>query len=155
MLEELDKRISTFTESVTRRISRRKALANTTKGLFATIAGIAFGELSNIKNAFASSCNCTGHICACGGNGLTCPSNCTTCTSSDWCNGYCDHPNGYWVSCSGLGRCGNGYYVCIDCKCPGCNNTCTCLAGCFCCNCCNHADVEAEMRRVAALLSAA
>ena len=156
MLEELDEHLSMLSESLARRLNRRKALVNTAKGLFAAVTGIALGQLTSITNAFAVSCTCTGNICTCdGGTGTSCPSGCTTCTSSSGCGSYCDHSNGYWVSCSGLGKCGNGYKICIDCKCGSCSNLCTCLSACICCGCCNPKDVEAEMRRVAAALSAA
>ncbi len=157
MLEELDKHLSIFSESFARRLNRRKALANTAKGLFATVAGITLGQLTNITNAFADSCTCTGNICTCTPTNQ-CPSGCTTCTSSSGCS-YCPWPNGAWVSCSGFGICGNGYRVCIDCKCGSgtCSQStfCTCLSGIICGNCCNSKDVEAEMRRLAAALSAA
>jgi hypothetical protein len=158
MLEELDEHLSMLSESLARRLNRRKALVNTAKGLFATVTGITLGQLTNITNAFAVTCDChwaQGHQCACGGTGSQCPSNCTTCTNSNWCNGVCNYPNGHWVSCSGLGTCGNGYKICIDCQCPNCSYLCTCLSTCICCNCCNPKDVEAEMRRVTAALSAA
>ncbi len=158
MLEELDEHLSMLSESLARRLNRRKALVNTAKGLFATVTGITLAQLTNITNAFAVSCSCTGNICTCGGSGYQCPSGCSTCTSSSGCS-YCPHPSGHWVSCNGLGNCGNGYKVCIDCKCSSgtCSQStfCTCLSGCICCSCCNPKDVEAEMRRVAAALSAA
>ncbi len=159
MLDELDEHLSMLSESFARRLNRRKAFTNTAKGLFATAAGITLAQLTNITKAFAVSCTCTGNLCTCGGTaGNQCPSGCTTCTKSSGCS-YCPHSSGSWVSCTGLGNCGAGYKVCIDCKCGSgsCSQStfCTCLSSCICCSCCNKQDVEAEMRRLAASLSAA
>ena len=163
MLEGIDKHISVLTESLARALSRRKVIEAGVKGVFATIAAGALGQLVDIKQAFAgctcecddcwtqgNPCNDFGHNCPTGAQG-GCPSGCSICTSSDYCGGFCGYPSGYWVSCSGLCACHGGYRLCTDCKCPNCSVTCTCLSGIFCCNCCTRQDVEAEMRRVAAL----
>lgn len=164
MLEDLDKNISLLTESVARSLGRRRLLVNTAKGLFATAASLTLGQLTNLKDAFAVTCTCNW---ACNSDGKNtncakqggcprtgCPSNCSICTTSSGCGTVCNYSGGYWVSCSGLCTCGGGYRLCTDCKCHNscsCPNVCTCLSQIFCCNCCKKSDVEAEMRRIAAL----
>ncbi len=157
-LDDLDKHISIVTESVARALSRRTVLARATKGLVATIAGVTLGELMNVREAFAVSCNChpaNGTYCSNCPNGVGCPSGCSACTGTDYCGGWCTWDHGWWLSCSGLGSCGNGYRICTDCKCPNCgsNNTsvCTCLSAIICQNCCTREQVAAEARRLAAM----
>lgn len=160
MLEEFDKQVSVFTESLARRLARRKMLGTAVKGAVAAIAAATIGQFTNLRQAFAVSCTCDdnwtngvpcdniGHSCPSSG----CPSGCSVCCCND-CNGWCNYPSGSWTSCSGLGKCGNGYKICTDCKCGNpCTkqNRCTCLSQCICCNCCTKADVQAEMRRLAA-----
>jgi hypothetical protein len=135
-------------------------LTNSVKGVAIALAGATLGTFINFKDAFAAGCYCNWYggvsnaNCpkkgGCPPNG--CPSNCSPCTSSDVCNNgvnYCNYPNGHWTSCSGLGTCGNGYRICLDCKCPNCSYVCTCLSTCICCSCCTPLDVENEMRRLA------
>lgn len=163
MFEEFDKQVSILSESLARSLSRRRMLANSVKGAVATVAGVALGTLVNVHDAFAVTCTCNwyeGRVNCPGTSGCNppgggvCPSNCSPCTSIDVCrdkNGYyCPYSNGSWTSCTGLGTCGNGHKICMDCKCPNCSYVCTCLSNCICCNCCNPKDVEAEMRRLAA-----
>ena len=159
MLENFDKSISILSEAFARVLSRRKMVATTVKGLFATLVAATLGQFLNVGEAFAITCTCdenwtTGSPCTnigypCPSYG--CPSGCTTCTSYDWCGGWCDYSNGKWVSCSGFGPCGKGYKVCRDCKCPDCNTKCTCLSHIVCYNCCTPQDVKAEMQRLAAM----
>lgn len=156
MLEEFDKNVSVLTESITRKIARRKLIGTTIKGLFATSAALTFGQLINVKQAFAASCTCdnnwtTGHLCSGCPSSANCPSGCTVCTTTQSCGGWCNYSNGRWTSCTGQGTCGVGYKICTDCICPSCSNRCTCLSGCVCCNCCTHAEVEAEMKRLVAM----
>lgn len=160
MLEDFDKRVSVLSESLARVFNRRKVASNTVKGLFATIAAATLGQFIGVGKASAScTCTCddcwtTGHSCNYYGYPCPshyCPSGCTTCTSSDWCGGWCDYSTGKWVSCSGLGVCGQGYRVCRDCKCPNCSLKCTCLSAITCYYCCTPADVKAEAERIAAL----
>jgi hypothetical protein len=167
MFDEFDRHLSNFTESVARSISRRQIMTRTVKGVIVTVAGTALGTLVNMKAAFAVSCtcdwyggsgnaNCPSHP-GCGGAG--CPSGCTPCTGDhskgiyNCNNGYysCGWISGSWVSCTGLGICGNGSRICTDCKCPDCSYVCTCLSQCTCCNCCTPQDVEQEMKRLKAL----
>ncbi len=159
MLEDFDKDISTLTESVVRRLSRRKIFSATVKGLSAAAIAATLGQISTVRQAFAvaldqCTCECdfcwtTGSPCSnCPSSGVSCPTGCTTCVSPD-CGGWCNYSSGQWVAyqCTGLGE-GNGYKMCIDCKCPDCNNKCTCLSGCICCNCVTPEDVKAEMKRL-------
>jgi hypothetical protein len=166
MFEKFDRQISYLTESIARGISRRQVLTRTVKGVIATAAGTALGIFVNMKEAFAVTCTCdwyggSGNAgCpnhpSCPGNG-GCPSGCSPCTSYNGqltCNNgtyACGYSNGTWVSCTGLGYCGNGSRICTDCKCPDCSYVCTCLSACFCCNCCTPQDVEKEMQRLKAM----
>ena len=160
MLEDFDKQVSIFAESLARKFNRRKMVGTTVKGLFATIAGATLGQFTSMGKALASCyCTCddcwtTGHSCNYYGHPCPphyCPSGCTTCTSYDWCGGWCDYRSGKWVSCYGLGVCGRGYRVCRDCKCPTCRLKCTCRSAITCYYCCSAQDVKAEMQRLAAL----
>lgn len=157
--KDSDKLISIFTESIVRGIQRRKFLSRGIKGAFATVAGLALGNLTGIKNAFAVSCTCDwafgGQCLGTGDVGQNCPSGCSTCTSSDNCNGWCNWSSGFWVSCTGLGACGYGYKICKDCKCPNCSDVCTVLSNIICYGCCTEKQVEEEMKRLAAGLSVA
>jgi hypothetical protein len=141
MLEDFDKQVSVFTESVVRRLSRRKMVTRTVKGLFATVALAAIGQGTGLTKAFAANpCTCddgwtTGHLCnyygyKCPSNG--CPSGCSLCHSND-CGGWCNWSSGQWVSCSHQGHSGRGYKLCWDCKCTTCTNKCSCLSQCFGC----------------------
>lgn len=166
MLEDVDQTVFTMSESVARTFGRRKFIIKTIKGVFATAAGLSLGQFIDIKDALAITCTCTwlggasnANCPSKGGcnNGL-CPSGCSNCVTSDHCfkNGIdqCPYGTATWVSCSGLGTCGNGYRICRDCKCNTCSGyTCTCLSACNCCSCCRPEDVEAEMRRMAAQYS--
>jgi len=151
MLEDFDKQVSIFTESFARKLNRRKMVATTVKGLFATVAATAVGQFTNFGQAFAASCTCdegwtTGHTCGYYGyqyrcphnTSLTngCPSTCSVCTINDsthGCGGWCTYTSGNWVSCSGLGTNGKGYKLCWDCHCPtgSCKHKCSCLSGCI------------------------
>jgi hypothetical protein len=139
MLRELDKQINLLAESTARKLTRRRALTKGVKSAFAVMAGLAGGVGLAIKEAEAV-CTCTwaqGRRCSqtscpqLGG----CPTNYSRCTSADWCSGWCPYPNGYWVSCSGLGA-GNGYKLCTDCKANirQCDYLCTCLSDCIHCD---------------------
>jgi hypothetical protein len=70
-----------------------------------------------------------------------------------WCE-WCD---GHWVACNGLGRFGNGYFICYDCvassRASSCENWCTCLSECVCCNCMTGQDVRAEQQRIQGLMA--
>ena len=166
MFEEFDKRISILSESLARSLSRRRMVTISVKGAAATLAGATLGIFTQVHDAFAITCtcnwydgsgnaNCPNHSgCNTPGYGV-CPPGCSPCTNVDYCYDtdsgyYCNYPNASWTSCTGLGTCGNGHKICVDCKCPNCSYVCTCLSNCICCNCCTPMDVEAEMRRLAA-----
>jgi hypothetical protein len=166
MFDEFDKQVSILSESIVRSLSRRRMLGTAVKGTIVTLAGASLGIFTGLRNAFAAGCtcnwygggsnaNCPSWPNACNIGGVVCPSGCSPCTSSDVCKeshspfSYCNYPNASWTSCTGLGTCGNGYKICVDCKCPNCSYVCTCLSVCYCCNCCNPKDVEIEMRRLA------
>lgn len=151
-----DEKVSVWSESAARWIGRRKFVSTTVKGVFGIVGGVAIGNFTAIKKAFATTCTCNfarGNECSGSLVEYHCPSGCSTCTSSDYCGGYCDYSNGQWVSCSGLGQCGYGYRVCIDCKCPGCSNLCTLLSGIICSGCCSPRQVEEEMRQLHLLVA--
>ena len=160
MLEEFDKRISILSESLARALNRRKIVGNTVKGLFATVAGATLGRLTSPGEASAA-CACTCDDCwtnghPCNHYGYPCPSHycpggCTTCTRHNWCGGWCSYSSGKWVSCSGLGVCGQGYRICRDCKCPNCRVKCSCRSAITCYSCCSAADIRNEAERIAAL----
>ena len=167
MLEDLDQTTFILSESIARTFSRRKFVVKTVKGAFAALAGLSLGHVG-VKDAMAQACSCiwlggaSNANCptkgGCPGTGA-CPSGCSNCVQSDGCiNGagvnLCPYASATWISCSGLGSCGFGHRLCRDCKCNTCSGyLCTCLGPCVCCSCCRAADVEAEMRRVAALYS--
>ena len=166
MFDEFDKQVSILSESIVRSMSRRRMLGTAMKGTIITLAGASLGIFSGLREAFAAGCscnwygginnaNCPQHP-GCNPNGTSgCPSGCSPCTSSDVCRypkppyWYCNYSSASWTSCTGQGRCGNGYKICVDCKCPNCSYVCTCLSNCICCNCCSPKDVEIEMRRLA------
>lgn len=155
--KDFDRFVNTLSESVVRKMQRRKILIAGIKGVFAATAGIALANFEGIKNAFAVTCTCAwafgGQCYGTGSEEQNCPSGCTTCTLQDYCNGWCNYQSGYWTSCSGLGQCGHGYRICKDCKCPNCSNVCTILSNILCYGCCTAQQVEAEMRRLAAGLA--
>lgn len=164
MLEKLDNQISIFAETVARNLSRRCFLSSAVKAAVAATAALTLGIFSEVKSAFAIDWTTCKSGCPCnwaGGSGNAncpnvggcpstgCPSGCSVCTTSSGCGSICDYSDGAWCSCNGLGTCGNGYKLCLDCKCNGCSYICTCRSTCICCNCCTHKDVEDEMRRLA------
>ena len=155
MLSDLDRQLSLLAESVARRLNRRRFFVSAAKGVVATVAALTLGQVTGIKRAFANLGCCDGTDCgttygfACPNTIYPgCPSECTICTSADRCLRGCPHPSGYWT-CNGLGTCQNGWTYCTDCKCPRCDQTCTCASLCHCCNCCTPQDVAAEMKRLA------
>jgi hypothetical protein len=168
MFEKLDKRTSILAEGIARSLSRRQVLVTTVKGTVATVAAATLGILVDLKTAFAITCDCHWYdgivgcpnygACNSGGPGA-CPSGCSYCTSADVCRDskgyYCGYSDGWWVSCTGFGQCGNGYKICSDCKCTTCSYVCTCLSNVICSGCCTPQQVEAEMRRLMAGASAA
>jgi hypothetical protein len=159
MLEEFDKHVSILSESLARMLTRRKMAGTTVKGLFTTVAAATLGQLPNLGEVHAS-CHCTCDDCwttgyPCDHIGYPCPphycpSGCVTCYIGD-CGGWCTYTSGTWVSCSGLGKCGRGYRICRDCKCPHCSHKCSCLSAIVCENCCTAQDVRSEMARLAAM----
>lgn len=164
MLEKLDNQINIFAEAVARNLSRRCFLSSAVKATVAATAALTLGIFSEVKSAFAidwSTCNPQCNCNWAGGSGNAncpqrggcpntgCPSGCSVCTSSSGCGTICNYSDGAWCACNGLGRCGNGYKLCLDCKCNGCSYICTCRSGIICGNCCTHKDVEEEMRRLA------
>jgi len=165
-LSNFDGDVSILTEQVTRRFTRRAVLRSVLKGSVATVAAMSIGNLTGIRNVFATTCTCS-YINHCTNFGYTCPSNypfcpsqCTVCTSDGQCcsfkcgSSYCCHcdytkaQGGQWLACTGLGNCRNGYAVCTDCYCGSCSKACTCLSGCQCCDCCTPEDVFREHQRL-------
>ncbi len=155
MLEDFDKQVSDWSESIVRTTSRRRFLYKTVKGAFVTIAGLTLGNFVNLSTAFANGCDCNS-TCSGSGTGTFhqyCPSNCVTCVKTDGCfvhtTNLCPWDDGTWIGCSGFGQCGLGYRTCRDCRCTTCSNTCIILSDIICSGCCHPKDVEAEMRRLA------
>lgn len=153
-----DKQISIWAESIARLMQRRKFLAQGLKGVGAAAAAIAIGSFAGVRHAFAQTCTCDWAFSGqCTGSGPyedDCPSGCTICTSSDNCSGWCNWSSGAWVSCNGFGSCGNGYRMCIDCKCPNCSDVCTVLTGIICGNCCTKQQLEESLRATLTRLNA-
>jgi hypothetical protein len=142
MLEDFDRQVSNWSESLARKFNRRKMIGSTVKGAVATVAAVTAGQLTSFGQAFAVSCTCDegwtrGRPCnhwgfPCPKNG--CPSHMTVCKKPG-CGGWCTYSNGHWVSCSGLGPSHKGYKLCWDCsdaKNP-CNPHCSCLSSCIGC----------------------
>lgn len=157
----LDSKVSLLGEQVARKLSRRKFLAKGTQLAALTVASTALVQFTNMPTAAASTCGCSPpHQRFCTGCQdtlqVTCPAGCSKCTTADGCPGAsgCSYPSGYWVGCSGMGVCHNGYNICYDCKCPGCSNTCGCGSSCRCCNCCSAEDLRREQARYDALAQA-
>lgn len=148
MLEDFDKQVSIWSESFARRFNRRTMVGSTVKGLFATVAAVTVGQLTNFGNAFAATtcvcdrdwtagnrCDAYGYPCphkTSPNNG--CPTGCSICTTANGgCSGFCNWSSGHWVSCSNLGSSHKGYKLCWDCKCGTCKHVCSCLSGCINC----------------------
>jgi hypothetical protein len=155
MFDTLDKHISNIAESMARRVNRRRVITRGIKGGFALVAGLALGQLSNLKEAFAVTCTCNWaggsgnancpNVGGCPAQG--CPSGCSICTTSSGCGTICNYASGFWVSCTGLGSCGKGYRLCRDCNCNGCNYICTCLSATICNFCCSKKELEESLRQ--------
>lgn len=148
--QTLDRAVGDATETLTRRLTRRDVVRRAVLG---GATGIAFFSIGQ-RSAFAAGCQCgpTSRCSGCPSDG--CPSGYSLCKkpSSGNCTnnqGYnCIYPSGYWIACSGLGFCGNGYETCYDCIGPsGCAGWCTCLSSCYCCECCTPEQVRAEALR--------
>jgi hypothetical protein len=153
---DLDRRISILAEDVSRRLSRRQLVLKSVKTAVAATAAVTAGSLAGASRAFggALACDCALPGCGnCSCRNKTCPSNgcpsgCMVCKTGDGCS-QCNHNDGNWIACSGLGTCGLGYRLCWDCRCTGCGAKCGCKSVCLCCQCCSPSDVEAEMRSLA------
>lgn len=151
---KLDEALSTWSEDVARRVSRRTILIRTLKGVAGTVAGLTIGSWVGMSEAEAVGCNCLYPGCGnCSCHGKTCPSNgcpsgCYVCKSGDCVN--CDYSDGEWTCCSNCcGICGKGFYLCYDCRCTGCLAQCGCKTNCLCSGCCTPQDVREEMARIA------
>src|SRR5215218_5285063 len=153
LLIRTDKKVSFLSEDLARKLSRKQLMVRGVKGFAAVAAGASVGSLVRVKDAFAANCTCSCDYpgcgnCSCRGkicpnNG--CPSGCTLCKAGD-CDS-CPYSNASWVCCTGCGVCGLGWYVCYDCKCPGCGSLCGCKTDCRCSGCCSPAEVKAEMAK--------
>jgi hypothetical protein len=163
MLKDIDESVSQLLESLARFNERRRFVKNTVKGVFAILTGLSVAQFTGLKEAFAASCTCSwlfGQVNCPGTSGCPpiggCPSAYSVCTSSNDPNHLCPYYSGSWISCSGLGTCGQGFRICTDCfhlsLCGG--DYCTCQSGILCGYCCSKQAVEEEMHRVAASLKA-
>lgn len=142
ILRAVDKNTGMATETLARKLSRRRALANGVKGVVAATTALMLGQ--GLHHDAGAACVCNWAILPrCSGcpSGYGCPSGMTPCKLWDapydpntgyGCNGYCNYSSGSWISCTGLGY-GYGYMVCTDCKGPSCSNLCTCLSQCINC----------------------
>jgi hypothetical protein len=168
LLHLLDDQVSVVSEDFARRLTRRKFILRTAKGVVTGMAAISLGSLVGMKNAFAAQ-NVTGNGCCyitpgvtlgckhsaqggvdCGAHGFGncpsagCPSGCQRCYSNtcpEICSYSSSQMNGCWVGYSGYCDCGFGYKLCCDCQCTSCSRTCTCLSQVICCGCCAEADL--------------
>ena len=149
MSNAIDRKMGLVSESLVRRISRRRVLSKGLRGAVATAAGLAVGQGFGLRGAeaFCAPCdwamgvNCSNtRPCPAAGG---CPSGCRRCVSGSptyGCSGWCPFSYGQWVNCNGLGY-GYGYTVCTDCDCnyrssgapADCGNLCTCLSQCINC----------------------
>lgn len=102
--------------------SRHRFLERAAKGVFATVAAFALGEVG-IKTASANwgPCGCcTGTPCSslgltCDNTPGDCPAGWSLCTGTPGnpqCNGYCYYTSGFWY-CTG---CGPHLAYCTDCR---------------------------------------
>lgn len=153
---QFDELVSRVTERNARTLTRSSFLVRAARGATVATAAIAAGNLFGVKKAFADDCSCTypfGAECP-NCNGTRCPDPYGPCTSLSGCAG-CPHDNGNWVTCTGLGVCGNGYVICWDCYTGSCGsgNVCGCGGTCVCCNCCSPQDVAAEQARIHGLVT--
>ncbi len=130
-MAEHDERSRTGLEQISNGVSRHRFLNRAARGVFATVAALALGNLG-VKTAFAgcwgalNCCGCQAVPCSnCSGlsGPQQCPTNWSLCTGSynaPTCNSYCYYPNGYW-SCPGP----NGAVsYCTDCR-QGSGSSCT------------------------------
>lgn len=145
-LHGADSLVDSLSENAARRLSRRRFLGKGVKGAAVVMSAVFAGSFAGIRRAFAFGCGCNGLSCGpplpTGQAG--CKSGCTVCKSASGC-GYCVYSIGYWVCCFDCcGRYGHGYYLCYDCKCPGCASACTQQSGCICNNCTSPADMREE-----------
>lgn len=115
-----DKRVREIMEQTSNALSRREFVATGIKGLFATFASLALGQLT-AQPAFASHlycCTATSVKCTGGGGcptsgGSYCPTAAGwyVCTIY-WCSSYCDYASGYWTCTQPAGT----EYRCTDCR---------------------------------------
>jgi len=146
---KFDAQVGRGTERLTRRISRRDALRTAMLTGAATVGAIALGQRPALAavtcgpkcgpSRFCSGCPNVG----CPSGMKLCKNNCKVGTHR-----LCDHGSGFWIYCTGYGRCGQGYTICQDCHSSGCSDVCICLSGIICADCCSAADVLAEHQRI-------
>jgi hypothetical protein len=147
----LDDRVSQMTERATRKMGRRNILRTVFVSGAASIAAISVGEMPASATECAGNCGPTSRCKRC--RPTECPHGYVLCKgsfTSDCFNneGYrCEWPRGMWIACSGLGH-GYGYKICKDCIFRHrCDDWCTCLTDCLCCNCRTAADFREEQYR--------
>jgi hypothetical protein len=143
-----DTRISRMAERASRRMSRRNILRTVFVGGATGIAAISIGETPAFADDCTRHCGPTSRCKRC--RATECPHGYVVCKGSvvGHCfndEGYrCEWPAGLWIACTGLGH-GYGYRICKDCIFRHrCNDWCTCLTDCLCCNCKSAADLKAE-----------
>jgi hypothetical protein len=155
MLEQFDESVNLLSESIARRLTRRRVLINGMKGVVGSLAALSLGMLRTPLEALASNpgCswlggstnkNCPQHPTCPQAPG--CPSGCSICT--DACAAHCPWPGGSWTVGS-CGTCNLGWYVCTDCMCNSCDAyLCTCESICQCSRCCSPQSVSTELQRL-------
>jgi hypothetical protein len=150
---KFDDRVGRGTDRIARRTSRRDVLRTAVLGSVAAAGAIALGQRPALAAVHCKApCGSGGGSPRCSGcPSLGCPSGMKLCKNN--CHGLCPYPHGTWVRCTGLGRCGKGYTVCQDCHSEGSCNVCECESGIQCADCCSSADVQAERRRMNAVLA--
>lgn len=148
---KLDEQVGKGTERITRKITRRDALRTAMLTGAATVGAIALGQrpaLASVK--CGPPCGPSPFCSGCPNQG--CPSGKRLCKNN--CHGLCNWPHGFWVYCTGYGKCGQGYTICQDCHSEGSCNVCICLSGVICADCCSAADVLAEQQRLLGMAAA-
>jgi hypothetical protein len=154
--QDLDERVLAASASMARMLNRRTMLVRILQGSAATVAALTVGTLSGVRDAFAVTCTHCGRWFGTGCSG--CSPECSGCPSNGCPSGRavckhptcgCDYANGYWVACSGGGRCGGAFRLCYDCRNSSCN-ICTCLTIWLCTGCCSAAEVRDTMAQAVA-----
>ncbi len=151
----IDTRIGRGIEKAGRIVSRRAALRTAILTGVTAACAVALGQRPALARVRCPERCGPSPRCRYGCPHVGCPPRHSLCKSPPVsCGGWCVYASGTWVHCTGYGKCGRGYTLCLDCRRHHSCHVCICVSGILCRDCCHRRDVEAEARRIQRIIAA-